>query len=209
MRILTVFMMMVAVSAFGDVWLEGAEDTYVDEREPGDNFGGGLYLCSGFVGEDWDSQRIIYIRFDVEQWMFDEYHYAELHLACIENRLTNPYEVYVVGQQWDEGTVTWQNRPEYYPGPIAETEAPYHPDMEWPPEWVVFDVSGALTYWEYGGNRGVAVVQDGADLGTFISSDFGGGYVPKLHFYDDTGMNPKGVEGASLGRIKAIYANGL
>ncbi len=209
--IIGIFILSLSAAGFAlDEWIYATDtDTYANEKHPDSNYGNHYDLRAGFVGQDLDAEHIIYLYFDISNIDYDVHSKAALYIACIENYAPSaPFYLFCIHPDedtWSEDTLTWNNRPDWRPTPVDEQTAPYNPGGQ--PVWAIFDATEAIYYWLYANNRGLAIIALHADIGCFASSEYGGGWTPKLHIYENTpfGNNLTGIKSTSLSEIKAVY----
>jgi hypothetical protein len=81
-------------------------DTYADKRTPDANYGGDPDLRVG----SGDAERITYVRFNVSSSAVEVVS-ATLTLACMNGSVEGGGSAYSVSGDWEENTLTWNNRP--------------------------------------------------------------------------------------------------
>lgn len=81
-------------------------DSYADERSPASNYGSNSDLRVGGGA----AERIAYLKFEVSG-IEGEVVSATLTLTCMNASVEGGGSIYLVGSDWQEDTLTWENRP--------------------------------------------------------------------------------------------------
>ena len=161
-----------------------SDDSYVDSRKPGENFGSSTFLIAGT--ETWESsKRIIYLKFDLSDIPSD----AMILAAHIELKIGGaPYcgnsetiSVYRVDNQtWDEMTITYTNQPtEWNPIPDDTVNVTGSP-----PYWWLWSVTESLKFVHDAGKEILSIALPGEGPGQcdkpFYSKESSSENHPKL-----------------------------
>jgi len=88
-------------------------DTYADERNPTENYGGNPDLRVG----GGDAARIAYLRFDLQS-LEGEILNASLTLTCMNASVEGGGSIYPLSSDWQEGMLTWNSRPDVSGKPL-------------------------------------------------------------------------------------------
>ncbi len=88
-------------------------DTYGDARSPTANFGSDSDLRVGGGA----AERVTYLKFNV-QGIGGEVVTATLVLSCINGSVEGGGSLYLIDSGWQEGTLTWENKPEVVGKPL-------------------------------------------------------------------------------------------
>jgi hypothetical protein len=181
------------------VSLPPTDDACVSEISPTSNYGGLSYLLVGYTALRGGRLNTL-IKFDLSG-----YADATINSAYIRLRVYNSWgdfptdEIYVVRNDadWDEDTVTWDNKPGF-DGPSLGLPAPG--ELDWWEVYVTDFVQGIVdgTY----DNYGFQIYKNDPDFaGFYMYSKESIAFNPTL----ELDYTPTAVESASLGRVKAAF----
>jgi len=159
-------------------------DSYVDEPNPDTNYGSGNFMRVGTADADGNQYYETLLQFDISS-LPDDVTQVLLKIDVYSSNITGTDSieigVYSVSASWDEGTVTWNNKPAA--GSICYDTVSFDANSD---GWVSFDITDLYLDWKTGRitNNGLYLkvksltVVDHPDYITFSSSE--SGYKPYL-----------------------------
>lgn len=181
------------------------DDVYIYSGNTGNNFNSNDYLCHGYDGV---GGHIGYfytlVRWNISGLPSDiTIDSATMELYCFEVEGSpngTPY-YYIVIEDWDEGTVTWDSAPDF--------DSNIQTSSSWPDagSWHYIDVTEFVQNWYNGSytNYGIyGVTQGTSDNGypKYHSKEYSGsGYHPKL----TVEFTYNEIQSTSLGQIKSLF----
>jgi len=169
-----------------NITLHPVEDAFVESYHPNDNYGSCTLLRVGDYGvqdPNWVDRS--YIRFDIlgniPEGATIKSAKLRLYVSNRDNKGAYNFKICRVLEEWDESTITWNNKPD------MDTVNPYYQaGRELPQDygWVEYDVKQYILDvladgWDYG--LGLYADTDGDSVGDFVTYDSKeGSYPPEL-----------------------------
>lgn len=138
-------------------------DAYVDQENPDINYG----TCENLVMDNIDNKKYSYLKFDISTIPSEKIiTSANLYLWCnarVGGRYTRIYACSVENDDWNEATITWNNRPD-----AVTFLSEYSGDVG---AWWNWDVK-AFVEKEYGGDKTASLCLIPGDLNEYLAEEF-------------------------------------
>lgn len=113
------------LSPSGDTYADGGSSQTVFNTEQPDR----MWIKTGSSDA---YTRVGFIKFDISGLTIDQVATAKLRLFCYETQSTaTSISVFGIDQDWEESTLTWDNRPELVIPPLTSAEVVAEAYMEW------------------------------------------------------------------------------
>ncbi|MEK6820082.1 MAG: DNRLRE domain-containing protein [Nanoarchaeota archaeon] len=141
----------------GNFIVSASQDAYVSFSYPSKNYGSEKYARVGCIYGDLERT---FLQFDVtsSDLPSSDLKSAELQLLFhYYSWLEEPEEiaVYAVKEKWDDGSIDWNNQPEFAPEPVEEVTI----NQDKKGEWISFDITPIYKEWKSGAeNFGVVLM---------------------------------------------------